>query len=185
MANLITNDALKSYPLPVTAKQWQLVGDDQLTTVIGFASDHIEDYLDRKVEITSVSDRIKAGSGTNRQLLSTYPVTELTSVKSYDGLNNETVHDLSAFYMNAESGILEFLERDKKAFTKSKIWVVAYDAGFATVPGPIQHAVALQTVKMLQPVFRGGSQFTETEFIMELDEQIVELLEYYKRRRIG
>lgn len=185
MANLITVDQLKAYPLPVTAKQWQLVGDDQLETVIGYASTHIEDYLDRKIEVTAVTDRIYRGSGTERQLLSTYPVTALTTVKSYDGLNNETVHDNADFYLNAEAGILEFLLRDKYNFTKSKTWMIAYSAGFATTPGPVMHAVALQTVKMLQPLFRGGSTFTETELVMELDEQIVELLDTYKRRRIG
>ena len=185
MANLITTDELKAYPLPVTTKQWQLVGDDQVETVIGYASDHIEDYLDRKIAVTAITDRIKAGTGTNRMLLSTYPVTTLTSVTSYDTIGNATVHDLGLFYINNDSAILEFINRSRYTFGKTSIWEVEYSAGYAATPGPVKHAVALQTVKMLQPLFRGGSQFTETELIIELDEQIVELLDYYKRRRIG
>lgn len=185
MPNLITTDELKAYPLPVTTKQWDMVGEDQLEVVIGYASDHIEDYLDRKIAVTAVTDRLRKGSGSSRQMLSTYPVTSLTSVTSYDTAGNATVHDLADFYINNDSAILEFLNRDKNSFTKTKIWQIAYNAGYAATPGPVKHAVALQTVKMLQPLFRGGSQFAETELIMELDEQIVELLDYYKRRRIG
>lgn len=185
MANFITINELKAYPLPVTSAQWSKVGDDQIETVIGYASEHLEDYMDRAVDITEYTDRIHKGSGTELQLLSVFPVTTLTSVYSVDGSNNRTLVDNDQFLVDNEAGILEFLNRNRFAFSKYVKWEVTYSAGYSTIPGPLKHACALQTVKMLQPLFRGGSNFTEVELIDELDEQIVELLEYYKRRRIG
>ena len=185
MASFISVEHMKTYPLPVTDKQWTLVGDEQIAYVSAYASQHLEDYMDRKVEITSYTERHKKGTGTHRMLLGLYPVTELTSVSAYDGMGNQTDYDVDELYTDADAGIIEFIKRDKYAFTKASTWVIEYSAGYSEIPGPILHATALQTVKMLQPLFRGGSTFTETEFITDLDEQIVELLEYYKRRRIG
>lgn len=184
MAQFITPEELKSYPLPVTAKQWSLVGDDQLTIVIGYASDHLEDYLDRKILSANYTDR-RGGTGTHKMLLSVYPVTAVSSAYQIDGLGNSTTWDTSEFYINSDAGILEMVKRDKYEFSKLSTWEINYTAGFATVPGPVKHAAAMQTVKMLQPLFRGGTNFTETELINDLDETIMELLEYYKRRRIA
>jgi len=183
MANFITPSELKAYPLPVTAQQWAKVGDDQLAVVIGYACDHLEDYMDRSIATGNYVDRL-TGSGLYSQLLSLYPVVALNYVSSYDGLNNPFTHDPSQFYVGT-SGIIEWLQPDKYNFSRYKRWEFDYDAGYATVPGPVKHAAALQTVRMLQPLFRGGSTFTETELIAEIDEQIVELLEFYKRRRIS
>lgn len=180
----ITPEFLKSYPLPVTDAQWAKVGDAKITAVSAYAADHIEDWLDRSVLSANVEDRLK-GTGMYTMMLSTWPVTSITSIKSYDNLYNETTEDLDEIYVNDSSGILEWKKRGKYSFYKSKIYVVSYVAGYSSVPGPIIHATALQTVKMLQPLFRGGTSFVETELIMELDEQIVELLDPYKRRRIG
>lgn len=184
MAQFLTTDELKSYPLPVTAKQWQLVGEEQLSTTITAASDHLEDYMDRQILTANYTDR-RGGTGTHKILLSVYPVTALSSAYSYDGLGTATEWDTSEIYINQDSGMLEFIKRDKYAFTKSYTWEFEYTAGYAAVPSPVKHAAAYQTVKMLQPLFRGGSQFTETELITDLDDQIIELLEFYKRRRIA
>lgn len=185
MANFITAQELKAYPLPVSSKQWENIGDDKIDTVIGYASDHLEDYLDREIGIATYSQRTRAGSGTSKQLLGLYPFVTLNTVTSYDNKGTATVWDNALFYVNPDSAIIEWLDRSRYAFTKSSIWVFNYDAGYATVPGPIKHATALQTIKQLQPIFRGGSNFAEVELIDELDEQIVEQLETYKRRRIG
>ena len=184
MAQFITTQELKEYPLPVSAKQWQLVGDDQLATTIEAASDHLEDYLDREILTANYTDR-RRGTGTEKILLPVYPITALSSAYMYDGLGNQTEWDTSEFYINSDAGILEFIKRDRYSFTKHYTWEFSYTAGYATVPTPVKHAAAFQTVKMLQPIFRGGSQFTETELITDLDDQIIELLEVYKRRRIA
>lgn len=184
MSQFITPQELKEYSLPVTSKQWQLVGDDQLTTVIEAASDHLEDYMDRKILAANYTDR-REGTGTHKILLEVYPITALTSAYQIDGYGNQTQWDTSEFYINADAGMLEFINRNRYSFTKSCTWQFEYTAGYASVPTPVKHAAAYQTVKMLQPLFRGGSNFTETELITDLDDQIVELLEFYKRRRIA
>jgi len=184
MAQFITPEELKAYTLPVTAKQWSMVGDDQLAVVIGYASDHLEDYMDRKVLTANYTDR-RGGTGSHKILLSVYPVTAISSAYQTDSLGNETSWDTSEFYINENAGILEFIKRGRYAFYKYYTWTFNYTAGYAAVPGPIKHATALQTVKMLQPLFRGGTNFTETELVTDLDEQVMEMLEVYKRRRIA
>ena len=185
MAGFITAEQLKAYPLPVTDKQWSLIGDDQINLVAGYASQHLEDYMDRKIAVTQYTERHRRGTGTHRMLLGLFPVKSILAVTSTNAMNVSYIHNIADFYVEAEAGILEYLERYRYAFGKEASWTVVYTAGYDDIPGPILHATALQTVKMLQPLFRGGSQFTESELISELDEQIVELLEYYKRRRIG
>jgi hypothetical protein len=184
MAAFITPTELKSYPLPVTAAQWSKVGDDQLAIVIGFASDHLEDYMDRRIATGNYVTKLW-GSGGWLQLLPVYPVVAVNYVTSYDAYHNPTSYSIDDFWVDNEAGILEWYNKNRYKFTRSSRWLFDYEAGFATTPGPVKHAAALQTVKMLQPLFRGGTNFTEIELITELDEQIVELLDPYKRRRIG
>jgi hypothetical protein len=185
MASFITVAELKAYPLPVTSSQWQKVGDDQIETVIAYASDHLEDYMDRAIDVTAYTDRIHRGSGFELQMLSVFPVVSLSSAYAIDGSNNRTLIDNAELLVDGESGMVEYLNRNRYKFSKYQKYEFNYTAGFSTVPGPLKHATALQTVKMLQPLFRGGSNFSEVELITELDEQIVELLDYYKRRRIS
>lgn len=184
MAGLITPTEFKSYPLPVSAKQWSMVGDDQLEIVIGFATEHLEDYMDRSISIGTYVSKLWGSSGW-LQLMPVYPIVDLVSVTAYDSYHNPTSYDLTDFWIDHEAGIIEWYNKNRYKFTKSSRWVFEYTAGYAVTPGPVKHAVALQTVKMLQPLFRGGSNFTEVELITEIDEQIVELLDPYKRRRIG
>lgn len=184
VAGFITPSELKSYPLPVKSTQWSSIGDDQIEKVIQYASDHLEDYMDRRILVSRYVDK-KWGSGGWRQMLSNYPLVELVSASSYDGNYNQTAWDVDGIFTYDSSGIIEWKNKNRYKFYKSQMWEFVYDAGYATVPGPVKHATALQTVKMLQPLFRGGTQFTEVELVSEIDEQIMELLDNYKVRRIA
>lgn len=185
MSNFITPSELKAYPLPVSVAQWAKVGDDQLVTVIGHASDHLEDYMDRKILPANYTDR-RRGTGLYFMNLQNYPVTALSSAYAYNGLGGDpTPWDTSEFYIYGDAGSIEFLNRGRHKFYTDVTWIFNYTAGFTEVPGPIKHATALQVVKMLQPLFRGGAQFVETELIADIDEQVMEMLDYYKRRRAG
>jgi hypothetical protein len=183
MAAYITPAELKAYPLPVTAQQWSKVGDDQLAIVIGYATDHLESYMDRKLAVGNYVDKVR-GKGSSRLLLPQYPVIAVNYVTAYDMYNNYSTFDISNFWVEHEAGIIEWLNSYTYKFD-SRYWMVDYNAGYPTIPGPAKHAVALQTVKMLQPLFRGGQNFVEVELINELDEQIVELLDPYKRTRFA
>ena len=72
MAGYITPAELKAYPLPVTAQQWAKVGDDQLAIVIGYASEHLDDWMDRRLATGNYVDRIR-GKYKNRLILNNYP----------------------------------------------------------------------------------------------------------------
>jgi len=185
MAGYITPAELKSYPLPVTAQQWAKVGDDQLAIVIGYASEHLEDWMDRRLATGNYVDRIR-GKYRNRLILKNYPVIAVNYVTAYlsNAAQTSTTFGVEEFWIEHEAGIIEWLNQGRYTFD-SRYWIVDYDAGYPSIPGPVKHATALQTVKMLQPLFRGGQNFTETELIADLDDQIVELLDAYKRRRIG
>lgn len=181
---LITIDELKAYSLPVKANQWDNIGDDQIETIIDYASTNIEDYLDIAVASAYYTERI-AGSGSGKLILNNYPVTQVVAVTQYDNTETSTVYDPAGFVIMSNAGIIMFSNRAYYSFWKEYDWVVTYRAGYDTIPGPIKHAVALQTIQMLQPMFRGGANFNEIKLIDGVNEQIVDLLETYKRKRIG
>jgi hypothetical protein len=180
----LTVEEFKRYPMPITTKQWSEIGDDQLEAIIEYASHHLEDYMDRGILRDDYTDRLR-GSNDPEILLNNYPAHYVTSVTAYDAHNNPYAYNTTNFFLDEEAGILGWLDRYRYTFYRNMYWTVTYNAGYDTVPGPIKHATALQTTKMLQPVFRGGVNFQEVELIGEIDEQIVELLDKYKKRRLG
>jgi hypothetical protein len=184
MPSFITPEELKRYPLPVTDKQWVRVDPAQLEAVTAYATQYIEDYLDRSILSQNYIQRIR---GTNRGslVLDQYPVTAISAITSSDSTGYVETHSTTDFLINSGSGIIEWVDRSRNAFYKSRIYTVSYTAGYTSVPGPIKHATALQAVEMLQPLFRGGTDFTEVELIESIDEAIVDMLEKYKRKRIG
>jgi hypothetical protein len=180
----ITPSELRRYPLPVTDKQWDKIDYDQLVAVTAYASQHVQDYLDRNIFKQQYAQRIR---GNNRAslLLEHYPVTSLVSV-THTSTDGVTVTDNNAdFLVNGGAGIIEWIDKETNGFYKNFIWTVTYVAGYDECPGPIKHATALQSLSMLQPLFRGGTDFTEVELVDAIDESIVDMLEKYKRKRIG
>lgn len=177
----ITPEEFKAYPLPITEKQWQLIGPDQVAVILQFASDHLEDYMDRRILNGNYVDKLR-GAGLATQMLSQYPVTAINAVTAYGPTNQGISYNVGRFIFNSTSGILEWGDKTESRFDKYNTYWVDYEAGYETIPGPIKFATALQATKMLQPLFRGGVAFTEVELIQDLDEQIVELLEPYRRK---
>ena len=180
----MTVQEIKDYPLPVKSDQWAKATDAQILTVIEYASEHIEDYLDRKVASAYYLERIPGGNS-NSLILSQYPIISLFDVTSTDYIESATIYDLSYFLIHREAGILEWVDKSRYYFYKSMNYTVDYQAGYETIPGPIKHATALQTVQMLQPIFRGSTNFAPAELIEGMNDTIVDLLEKYKRKRIG
>jgi hypothetical protein len=184
LMGFLTPTELKAMPLPVTAAQWTKVTDQQIQEKIDTATEHIEDYLDRKIASAYYTERVP---GTNRYtlMLEQYPINSLIAVSSRDIVENSQSYSTSDFLIHNNAGIIEWVDKYRNAFFKDRIWVVQYAAGYATIPGPVKHATALQTIELLQPLFRGGANFVEMDLIDGINEQIVDLLEKYKRKRIG
>lgn len=184
MVAFITAQELKAYPLPVTDKQWEKVSDYHISMVTDYASQHIEDYLDRSILAAVYSQRI-VGNDRYTLMVEHYPIIELTGVSSYDIGEAQVDYTPDKFLVHAGAGIIEWSDKIHNHFSKYKVWEIRYRAGYTVIPGPIKHATALQCVEMLQPLFRGGSNFVEVDLIEGLNEQIVDMLEKYKRKRMG
>jgi hypothetical protein len=184
MAAFLTPQELRAYPLPVTAAQWSKVSDDKIAEVLDMATTHIEDFLDRNIASAYYTERLP-GNGRYTLMVDQYPVTALVSVSSRDISENTESFSTSDFLIHGGAGIIEWVDKLRNSFFRSRIWVVQYVAGFSAVPGPIKHATALQAIEMLQPLFRGGTDFVQVDLIEGINEQIVDLLEKYKRKRMG
>lgn len=184
MTALITSDELKAYSLPVKENQWEKIGDDQIDFIIDAASTAIEDWLDVPVASAYYVERYP-GRGYQKLVLDKYPVISLQGVSSVTRREVSATWAPNYFVINQQAGIIFWADREFYSFYDGYDYIVSYRAGFLTTPTPIKHAVALQTVQMLQPMFRGGSNWTDTKLIPEINEQIVDILEKYKRKRIG
>lgn len=182
---LIDKTYLKSTPLPIKDAQWNLIGDNQLDVVIDEASEFVEDYLDRHIESAYYTERVR-GADRPFLILEEYPITELTSVEARDMSEQVTSYDPESFIIHADAGMIEWVNKATNVFSSQRTYVVNYTAGYYPVPGPIRKATALQAVEMLQPIFRRtNTNMTSTDMIPETTEQFVELLEKYRRKRIG
>lgn len=180
----LTYNELRKYPLPVKDSQWDAIGQSQVETIIEYASTNIADYVDLGISSAYYTERIP-GSGTGTLMLDQYPVQEVLSVTQLNRLNTAQAWTLDYFVVDTGAGMIMWADRTRYAFYENYDYSVYYRAGWDTIPGPIKHATALQTIQMLQPMFRGGQNFTEVKLIDGVNEEIVDLLEKYKRKRIG
>jgi hypothetical protein len=155
---------------------------DILEEAIAEASTYVEDYLDRKILITSYVQRI-VGNRRYVLILDNYPIASLTGV-SYTQVTGEVgTHSLLDFLVHNEEGMIEMIDK-RNVFRGDRVYTVSYTAGYATVPGPIKRAVALQTVQLLRPMY-GGPSPDAPEVVPFADELIISLLEKYRRKRLS
>lgn len=184
----ITTAELKNYPLPITEAQWNKidgVGGEQVDKVLAYASQNIKDYLDRDIELTAYTERMYVSGATTKLMLNQYPIASLTGISSTDLWGNVITYSTGSFVVNADAGIVEWIDKVRNGFLPPYVYTVSYTAGYATIPGPIKHATALQALSMLQPLFRGGTNFVQVDLVEGMEESIVDLLESYRRKRIG
>ena len=151
-----------------------------LEEFIDEASEYVEDYLDRSIIIRPWTERI-IGKRDWTIILNQYPVVSLTGV-SFERANGEVgTLPTNAFLVHAEAGIIEMIDKSDY-FRGDTMYVISYTAGYATVPGPIKRATALQTLQLLRPMY-GDATVLQPELVSE--ELIVNLLEKYRRKRIN
>ena len=82
--------------------------------------------------------------------------------------------------------MIAWKDKTSNTFDFGKTYTVEYNAGFVDVPLPIKKALALQSIEMLQPLFRKtNSAMSMVDLIPNSTELIVEMLEKYRRKRIG
>lgn len=184
MPRFLTAEELKSYPLPVKEEMWRKITDEQINTVIDYASQNIEDFCDRHFASAYYAETIP-GNGRGFLILENRPVQWIQSVHHTDAYASEVTYDPDLISIDSKAGIIRFIKPAYYAFWKGYTWTVSYYAGYDTIPGPVKHATALQTISMLQPMFRGGTNFVEVDLIEGINETIVDLLDKYKTRRLS
>jgi hypothetical protein len=133
MADIITVEYLKKMPLPVKEVQWDKIDEDFLEEVVGAAGDFLEDYLDRKIARTEYIERVP-GKGSSTLILQHYPIVEVNSVTELDEIETGIAHDLNAFVVHNDAGMLEWKDKYRNYFSPYRVYRVDYDAGYDTIP---------------------------------------------------
>lgn len=156
---------------------------EQLDELILEASEWVENYLRRKVEQGTVIEVIR-GKGYNRLLLDQWPIASVASIVwDDDGGASGTVDPADVRIL--EGGILEFKNPLNGPWYRSRTYTVTYTAGLNPIPSSIKRATALKVVDLFSPQYQGPREQRTVEMVSRLEEMIVDLLETYRRDRMG
>jgi hypothetical protein len=155
---------------------------DVLTVLIGEASEWIAAYCRRQFGAQSITES-RQGSGRRRMILNEFPAESVTAITAVDtrGVATTDVPDPSDVRI-LPGGMLEMKDAADVWF-KDYYYTVTYTLP-DPVPGPVKRAVALKVVDLLDPMYFPGKQ-KSMELVTSVQEQIVTLLEDYRRERIG
>jgi hypothetical protein len=172
-------------PIPIKDNQWDAIGEEQIQLAIDEAEEYIMDYLDRRIASNYYTERVP-GRDRPFLILEEYPITYLSSVYSHDMYGSTEYYDTGDIFVDADTGMLEWIDKSQNMFEKGKTYIVNYQAGYYPVPVTIKKALAYQSMEMLQPIFRKtNTTISMVDLIPNSTEMIVELLEKYRRKRIG
>jgi hypothetical protein len=158
--------------------------DAVLDQLIEDASDWVVNYLRRVVEPTEIVETVK-GKGFNRLILDQYPIISLTSVEYDDdsGPSGEVDTDNVRPLYN---GMLEWKRPYSHGpWRAGRTYTVTYTAGYAEIPSAIKRATAIKVVDLFSPQYQGARDARSVEQVTKLEELMVDLLEPYRRERIG
>lgn len=180
---LIDVEYFKRLPLGMNEKN--LPAHEALVEFIETASEQVERFCDRKFLSSSRTEKVW-GSGRNELMLDEWPMTALTSINWVDRAGVTGTVDVAKVRWSS-NGILEFIDVKNGPWYKDRLYTVVYVAGYSTadMPRPIKHAVALWASDLMRPAFAGPSRERPPELVPLTTEQITELLENYRRRRLG
>jgi hypothetical protein len=182
MAYLITAEYIQEQMATLGLKQSFAPSAYALETLITEASDWVENYCDRKFASASAYTE-SFGSGGNRLILDDFPVTVVNSIAWVNDLGTSGTVDPSLVRIRA-GGIIEFKNPINGPWYRDKFYTVGYVTGYDPVPSNVQRATALKVANLVQPQYQ-GPQDREIFMISNIDQMIVDLLEPYRRERIG
>lgn len=155
---------------------------DILTVLIEEASEWVEGYCRRQFGAQSIVES-KWGSGRRRLILNEFPVATVTTITAVDSRGEATTDVPTTSEVRIlPGGMLEMVD-------VADVWFDAYLYTITytlpdPVPGPVKRATALKVVDLLDPMYMPGKQ-KSAELITSVQEQIVTLLEDFRRERIG
>jgi len=174
--------------------------DTKLTQYSAEIDDKIKTYLGRDIEEATYTDEIYDGSGTNYLVTRQRPITAISTLKVYEGLDGDGAEDWETWEQNDEYQRLIILKEAHTLYMDPKFpegkqnLKITYTAGYAAadIPDDIDY-VAKQLMAIKYMVFDKkllgktsisisvGSSHSAT---YELDEQkILKQIEHYRDLR--
>lgn len=171
--------------LPLGIKATSLPPTEAVLEFIETASEQVERFCDRKF-LTGTRAESMWGSGSNALLLDEWPVTALNTVTYVDSSGVTGTVDVSTLRFT-ESGVVEFANSANGPWRTDRLYTIEYVSGYAAadMPKPIKHAVALWASDLMRPMYAGPSRERPPEMVPLTTEQIGELLDNFRRRRLG
>lgn len=159
--------------------------EEQLDELIQEASEWVEDYLRRRIDPTEMTEVLR-GRGYHRLLLDEWPITEIVSIDWADDGGSTGEID-PALVRILPHGAIEFLNfnRPTGPWLPYRTYTIVYAVGMDPIPTVIKRATALKVVDLFSPMYQGARDTRLVEFVSNIQEMIVDLLEKYRRDRAG
>lgn len=183
MSHLIDNDYFNSQMTTLGLKSSFSPLADVLAVLIEEASEWVEAYCRRKFGSQTVTET-HWGNSRGRIILGEYPVASIDSitVQNYRGDDITASSYTLAHVRILDGGILELID-NSNVWYADKRYTITYTIK-GPVPGPVKRATALKVVDLLDPMYFPGKT-KNVELITAVQEQMVTLLEDYRRERLG
>jgi len=182
MAYLVTAEYMQEQMATLGLKSAFAPSAYALETLIVEASDWVENYTDRRFASASayMSD---FGSGSDRLILDEFPTTVVHSISWVDTSGQTGTVDPS-YVRTRSGGIIEFKNPIHGPWYRDRYYTVNYQTGYDPIPSNVQRATALKIAMLVQPQYQ-GPQDRQIFMVSNLEAMIVDLLEPYRRERIG
>jgi len=180
--SLIDNDYFNSQTTTLGLKTSFTPPADVLSVLIEEASDWVQMYCRRKFGAQTLVEQ-HWGNGRRRLILNEFPVASVTSITAVNdrGVAADDAPDVAGVRITP-GGLLELID-GTLVWREDRLYTITY-----TLPDPVppivKRATALKVVDLLDPMYFPGKQ-KSTELVTSVQEQMVTLLEDYRRERIG
>lgn len=157
---------------------------EALDQLILDASEWVESYLRRVVAATDITEVVK-GKGYNRLILDQWPVNTVTSIVYDDDGGASGTIDVSNI-RPLYNGMIEWKHPYSHGpWRSTRTYTVEYNAGYDPIPANLKRATALKVVDLFSPQYQGARDQRSIEQVTKLEELLVDLLEPYRRERLG
>jgi len=197
---IIDNDYFNANMTQLGLKSTFTPNADALTELIDEASDWVEGYLRRHVVPVDLTE-VARGRNSHRLLLDHWPVLSITSIDWMDDLGRTGTIDKDDLRILGY-GAIEYKNNltalgsawdwgwgprtaSNGPFRRDRTYTIAYNAGMDPIPSRIKRATALKVVDLFSPQYQGARDQRSVEFVSKIDEMIVDLLEDFRRERLG
>jgi hypothetical protein len=180
---IIDNDYFNTHMTQLGLKETFSPKAESLTALINEASEWVNGYLRRQVEPADLVEDIR-GRDRNRLILDHWPVLELTTIDWADD-NGQTGSIDPDDVRALGHGVLEFKNVANGPWRPCRNYTIAYTAGMDPIPARIKRATALKVADLFSPQYQGARDQRSIEFVSKVEEMIIDLLEDYRRERIG